>query len=164
MLSILIALAAFAADPAVVEGWSIIPGATDSCTMEAEFNGGSSLRVLWDQDDSEGVISMYNEDWKSVVDDKKYYITFDFGDYGMISAAGATGVNNPDLDLRGFTAYFSGSENLARIGAAPWVFVRNGSKTIGKFNLKGSRAAVLAVARCSADRSAEAEPSDPFSQ
>lgn len=156
-------LAALAAAPTLVGSWTIDEGAgsDDSCSMEVSYKSGESFRVDWSATEKDGAISMYDNDWVSIVHDKAYAITFDFGDYGTIIDNEASGARFDDTGLRGFAAYFSGTSDLAKIGAAPWVIVRHAGKMIGRFDLKGSRAAVIAVNDCSLRRSGEA-PKDPF--
>lgn len=142
---------------ATVRGWEVIRSDTD-CNAVSEFTDGTSLEFGLSLTSKQSTLILWNGKWSSIRKDAAYTITisFDGADEEEHSASGMK-----TADAGGIFMSFSEYGILPAAMGAKAISIWNGTKFIGKYNLTGSNAALLAVARC-VGKVANTPSADPF--
>lgn len=143
---------------ATVRGWEVIRSNND-CNAVSEFTDGTSLEFGLSLTSKQSTLILWNDKWSSIEKDAAYTITVSF-DGGDDEEHNASGMKTADAG--GIFMSFSEYGILPAAMGSKAISIWNGTKFIGKYNLTGSNAALLAVARCVGEVS-NIPSADPFS-
>lgn len=155
----LIAIALLNAVPPdqIVLGWEVY-GDDSSCSADKTYDDDTTLSFSLDNTLDSSSITLWNNRWQSIEKDHAYVITVRFDSDEPLSFE-ASGMKTDSAG--GIFIDSGGVQTMARAMAAKTVTFRNGAQIIGKYDLSGSRAAMLAIARCNG-KAANKRVDDPF--
>ncbi len=142
-------------------GWVVSErGAEHTCRMRAVFAGGTSLAFALDPSDGGFFINVGNRNWKSLTQNKKYSIRYEFAETYFEDKDAELSDDDPTVPTleSGFTKDF-GSE----VVAAPEITIKYGDVVLGVLSLRGSAKAFPEMIQC-ARRKYDSAAVDPFDE
>jgi hypothetical protein len=127
------------------------------CDFKRSFVDGTDLRISVSKDFDIGTLSLWNNKWKSIADDREYSVRFEtdtgyvgtFTASGMRTSGGSTGLFVP-ITPRG---------TLITLAKARYVELTTKGRRIGRYDMTGASSAMVEALRCVVAESSE----DPFS-
>lgn len=128
-----------------VSGWAVY-GWDNDCWMKAEFTDGTEFAYSWDPKNDDSYIQLTNDKWKSIVKGEKYTLKFELDDW--VFDESASGIKEDGFSPGIVFFVDEKDEFIAKLALSSAARFYVDDKFLGGFNLRGSRAASLELARC----------------
>jgi hypothetical protein len=144
-------------EPTRVGSWTVREDRS-GCSISTLFENLTFMTLGYDSYDRDGFIYLGNSNWQSIVDGRIYYLTVQMPPFPArtLRASGMWAGNMP-----GFAISFEGVGFVTEFMESERISISNGRNPLGSFDLEGSYAAAVELARCNR-RTLQRVPRDPF--